>query len=244
MPLVIGKPGGTEHDKPILGDPQFRTHGGIAPAAYPGLRVNRVEDHIGDKLFLSPVAHRDHLVLLLIQHPVGKPGHGVIGNNEMVGINHPDLLIITLRQHGNIVFPQIVAVDEVDIPLLTELAQSLGRLPVKAVIHGKLPGGDPHGLQPLHQESALIVGKIGLYPSVGGEIFHQGLHIPLGPRLAGIVEQIQHFHLPPPPLEFLLPYSTGKRRKNQPAFRCQAQKRQPPGIRKDQELYPTHTVIW
>ena len=160
----------------------------------------------------------------------------------MVGIDHSYLLIIAFRQHGDIILPQVMTMDKVDVPLLTKLCQSLGRLAVKAVIHGYLPGGHSHSLQPFHQKPALVVGKVGLHPSVGGEVLYQGLHIPLSPRLTGIVEQIQHFHHPPLPFRFILFYFTGKRQKNQPAFRREPQKRRAPGRRKVQGWFLPHHI--
>ena len=112
----------------------------------------------------------------------------------MVGVDHSDLLVIAFRQHGDIILPQVVAVDQVDVPLLTQLGQGLGRLAVKTAGHGQLPGGHSQRLQPLHQQSTLVVGEEGLNPAVGREIFHQGLHIPLGARLAGVVQKIEYIH--------------------------------------------------
>ena len=78
MSFVVGEAGTAEHDKTILGDPQLCTHGGLAPVPRPGLRIHGVEYHlnvvpipaVGNELFLAPVAHSDHLILPLVQHPI------------------------------------------------------------------------------------------------------------------------------------------------------------------------------
>ena len=90
--------------------------------------------------------------------------------------------------------PQVVAVDQVDVPLLAQGGQLPGGLLVKPAAHLHPAAGHPHGLQPLHQQAALVVGEKGLHQPVGGEILHQGLHIPLRARLAGEIEQIEHLH--------------------------------------------------
>ena len=193
--LVVGEPGGAEHHEAVRRDAQLLPHGGRAPLPRPDLRIHGVENDldvsaapaIGDEPLPAPVAHGDHLVLPLVQQAVGQTGDGVVGQDEVVGVDHPDLLIVTFRQHGDVVFPQVVAVDEVDVPLLAQLGQRLGGLPVEPAGHGELAGGDPHGLQPLHQEPALIVGEERLHPAVGGEVGDQGLHIPLGPGLSSEV---------------------------------------------------------
>ena len=109
--------------------------------------------------------------------------------------------------------------------LITGIVEALP-LVVEAAAHLHTPAGYAHLLQPLHQQAALMIGKKGLDQSVGREIVHQSLHIPLRPRLPGEVEQIEHLrHRRIPPfshsrrgLPIRVSHSTGNRRGNQPAF--------------------------
>ena len=125
MALILGKPGTAEHNKAVLRDPQLRTKGGTTPVPRPSLHIYSVENDLDvvsippvyHQLILTLVAHGDHLVLTLVQHPVGQAGHRVVGDHKMIGIDHTDLLVVVFRQHGDIILPKIVAVNEVDIPL-------------------------------------------------------------------------------------------------------------------------------
>ena len=144
----------------------------------------------------------------------------------MIGVHHPDMRIVFLGQQGGVVLPQVMAVDQIDPPLGTQGRQVAGRLVVEAAAHLHTPAGYAHLLQPLHQQAALMIGKKGLDQSVGREIVHRSLHIPLRPRLPGEVEQIEHLrHRRIPPfshsrrgLPIRVSHSTGNRRGNQPAF--------------------------
>ena len=201
MPLVLGKTGGAEHHKPVLRDAQLLPQGGLRPVPGPCRRVHRVEDHldpipgpaVGDELFLSLVTHGDHLILPLVHPAVGQAGQGIVGQHEVVGVYHPDVGVVLLGQQGGVVLPQVVAVDQVDLPLPAQLGQLFGRLEVKAAAHLHPATGHAHLLQTLHQEPALVVGEIGLHPGVV-QIADQRLYIPLGAGLPGKVEQIEDLH--------------------------------------------------
>jgi hypothetical protein len=247
VPLVPGKPGGAQHNEAAVVQPQLGAEGGLAAVSRPGVQIHGVEDDldavgapaVGDELLLPLVAHGDHLILPPVHDAVGEAGHEVVGQDKMVGIDHADFFIVLLGQQGGVVLPQIVAVNQVDVPLGAELRQFTGGLFVEAAAHLHPAAGHAHGLQPLHQQPALVVGKEGLYQPIGGEILHQGLHVPLGARLACKIQQIEYlqheeYPLYPKSKRGAMPrafHFTGKPPGNQPAFRPQPQKIRPPQSR-------------
>ena len=152
-----------------------------------------------NELALAQVAHGDHLVLTPIHPPVGQAGDGIVGEDEVVGIHHPDMPVVLLGQQGGIVLPEVVAVDHVDVPLLTEPGQGPGGLEVKPAGHLDLAAGHVGLLHPLHQEPRLVIGEAGV-DLRAVQVLHQRLHVTLGPRLSGVVEKVedvQHRELPP-----------------------------------------------
>ena len=111
----------------------------------------------------------------------------------MVGVDHPDAGIVLFCQQSGVMLSEVVTVDQVDVPLLTEVGQLSGSLEVEAAPHLYPAAGNAHGFQTLYQQTAFVVSKIGLHTGMV-QIADQRFHIPLRAGLSGIVQQIEDLH--------------------------------------------------
>ena len=105
----------------------------------------------------------------------------------MVGVDHPDVMVVLLCQQGGVMLPQVVAVDKVDAPLLAEGGQLPGGPEIKAAAHLHPAAGDAQRLQPLHQQTAFVISEIRLHTGVV-QVADQRFHIPLRTCFSGMIQ--------------------------------------------------------
>ena len=107
----------------------------------------------------------------------------------MIGIDHPQTGHLALGLEGDVVLPQVVGVDDVDLPVPAQGGQGLYRSPVKGAGHGQRMDRQAAGLGPLGQGAGLVAGQLCLDPlPLHG--LEEGADVLFRPPLPGVVEQV------------------------------------------------------
>jgi len=111
----------------------------------------------------------------------------------VVGVDHPDLGIKEPGQQGNIILPEIMGVNQINVIFLAKLTELEGCGQVKGVLHGYSEGFNPLGLQSLSEQAVFIIGKKGVDFS-RTQFLNQCLDISFGSGFSGVIQQVEYVH--------------------------------------------------